>query len=118
MKDNVFINDWAGEDIADMMNDFGTDESDWEGATILLASYIGRDWIGKAFVLFEREGELYEINAIHCSCHGLESCDRVPVLTSMEALQFRVNTNDTDWLEYKKELIAVLDERASSPNSH
>jgi hypothetical protein len=39
---------------------------------VLFASYEDEHWEGIAFVLFERDGKLYEVNASHCSCHGLE----------------------------------------------
>ena len=39
---------------------------------ILFAVYDLDDYNGDAFVLFENGGVLYEINASHCSCYGLE----------------------------------------------
>lgn len=43
-----------------------------DGETILMAIY-EREWYdGDAFVLFEKDGKLYEVNGSHCSCYGLE----------------------------------------------
>jgi hypothetical protein len=42
------------------------------GATILMGFYETGNWEGYAFVLFERDGKLYEVHGSHCSCYGLE----------------------------------------------
>jgi hypothetical protein len=39
---------------------------------LLHASYDCSGYEGQAFVLFERDGKLYEVNASHCSCYGLD----------------------------------------------
>ena len=44
----------------------------WKPINILFASYGSGNYEGDAFVLFERDGKLYEVNGSHCSCHGLE----------------------------------------------
>jgi hypothetical protein len=39
----------------------------------ILFAWYGREcYDGKAFVLFSRDGKLYEVNGSHCSCRGLE----------------------------------------------
>lgn len=40
---------------------------------ILFASYGNANYSGDAWVLFENEGKLYEVNGGHCSCYGLEN---------------------------------------------
>ena len=40
---------------------------------ILFASYGNDSYWGDAFVLFEKDGKLFEVNASHCSCFGLEN---------------------------------------------
>ncbi len=45
----------------------------WEPIKILFASYDLGNWEGDAFVLFSENGKLYEVNAGHCSCYGLEN---------------------------------------------
>lgn len=39
---------------------------------ILLATYEYEHYSGSAFVLFERDGKLFEVHGSHCSCYGLE----------------------------------------------
>ena len=67
----VFINDWADTKQDGMCKDFGIEESELDGATIIVASYLYEDYDGKAYVLFEREGKLFQVEGSHCSCFGL-----------------------------------------------
>ena len=39
---------------------------------ILFASYTYENYSGDAWVLFENNGNLFEVNGSHCSCYGLE----------------------------------------------
>jgi len=39
---------------------------------VYLAWYGAGDYCGCSFVLFSHNGQLYEVNASHCSCYGLE----------------------------------------------
>jgi hypothetical protein len=43
-----------------------------ENKNILFASYGQDNYSGDAWVLFEENGKLYEVNGSHCSCFGLE----------------------------------------------
>jgi hypothetical protein len=43
----------------------------WQNVEVILASYGTEDYGGDAFVLFRRDGKLYEVNGSHCSCYGL-----------------------------------------------
>jgi hypothetical protein len=56
-----------------MAGDFGIAPSQLDDCEILYAWYNAEDYEGIAFVLFEQDGRLFEVNASHCSCHGLES---------------------------------------------
>lgn len=56
---------------------------------ILFASYGTDNWSGDAFVLFERDGILYEVNGSHCSCYGLED-QWEEEKTSIKALSHRL----------------------------
>lgn len=60
------------EDKEDVINQFAIDEKELEGAKILFAEYEQDGYDGSAFVLFTRNGKLYEVNGSHCSCFGLE----------------------------------------------
>jgi hypothetical protein len=56
----MYLHDWKNKE--DLIGDFGLKEDDLEGAEILLASRTYGDYEGEAFVLFERNGKLYEVN--------------------------------------------------------
>ena len=66
------------------------DLKEYNDINVLLAYYETGNYEGWAFVLFERVGVLYEVNASHCSCYGLEG-QWVPEETSVEALRHRMN---------------------------
>ena len=55
---------------------------------ILVALYDGGSYDGLAFVLFHRDGKLYEVHGSHCSCYGLEG-QWSPEETSWAALGIR-----------------------------
>lgn len=57
---------------------------------ILFASYGTDNYSGEAFVLFEQDGKLYEVNGSHCSCYGLEG-QFEPQETAIEALKLRLD---------------------------
>jgi hypothetical protein len=112
----MYLNDWNDSGEAGMLNDFGIDKSALAGADVLLASYTYEDYWGHAFVLFRRDGELYEVKGSHCSCYGLEAqsyCDNEnrtqwePEETSKEALEKRLE-NDYAFDGMRDELRAVL----------
>lgn len=71
----------------DVLRDFEMEEV---GGEILFAWYGYGDYDGSAFVLFERDGRLYEVNGGHCSCFGLEG-QWEPEETSVEVLMHRIN---------------------------
>jgi hypothetical protein len=58
---------------------------DQQDIKILMAWYDQDYYEGDAFVLFERDGKLYEVHGGHCSCYGLED-QWDPEETSVEAL--------------------------------
>lgn len=59
---------------------------------ILYASYECPPYEGYAFVLYERDGKLYEVNGSHCSCFGLEGQWK-PEETSWGALAMRTGSH-------------------------
>ena len=83
-------------DFAEMVNDFyeyneidnaerqPLDKQPTENE-LLFASYGGGSYEGDAFVLFRKDGVLYEVNGSHCSCYGLEGQWK-PEETSVAAL--------------------------------
>lgn len=54
----------------------------------IYAQYEAAGYEGDSFVIFERNGKLYEVHGSHCSCYGLENCWE-PTETSFQALMFR-----------------------------
>jgi hypothetical protein len=70
---------------ADVLEQFSAPKNALRGARIYIASYEEGSYEGDAFVLFERDGKLYEVNGSHCSCMGLEGQWK-PEETSWEAL--------------------------------
>lgn len=59
-----------------------------DGCEVLYASYELPDYEGDAFVVFRKDGQLYEVNGGHCSCYGLEE-QWQPEETSVEAIMMR-----------------------------
>ena len=71
----MYLHDWKDGGKALMLADFCIEAEDIEGANVLLASYSFREkdeTRGEAFVLFEKDGNLYEVNGCHCSCDDLK----------------------------------------------
>lgn len=61
----------------------------YEDINILFASYGEDNYSGEAWVLFEQDGKLFEVNGSHCSCYGLEGQWK-PEETALEAIQMRL----------------------------
>lgn len=81
-----------------------------EGVTFIYADYETYDYEGHSFVVFMKNGKLYEVNGSHCSCNGLEDCWQ-PEETSFAALMFRPNVPDQAKKNLKKffpNLVAFL----------
>lgn len=74
----IYLHDWddtgweGRTGLEALKNDFKITDEDLQGVQILLASYTYRDYEGDAFVLFAKDGKLFEVNGSHCSCYGLE----------------------------------------------
>lgn len=79
--DVLALADFAGMDQASVKEkiaeDFGIDISLLADCEIVVA-YMSVGSYGcdsGAFIVFRKNGELYEVNGSHCSCHGFESKD-------------------------------------------
>ncbi|MCY7911158.1 hypothetical protein MOB65_20090 [Bacillus inaquosorum] len=77
-QEPIFLHEWKDQEsvLTDFDGEQWNDKSDKKvsrDVNILFASY-GNEvfWDGAAFVLFEKEGKLYEVSGKHCSCYGLE----------------------------------------------
>lgn len=89
---------------------YGVSEKEREDIEFIYADYEQADYEGWSFVLFMKNGKLYEVNGSHCSCNGLEEC-WVPEETSFAALMFRPNVPDKAKKNLKKvfpNLVAFL----------
>ena len=69
----------------------------------MLASYTYENYSGDAFVLFRKNGKLYEVNGSHCSCYGLgeesiggSESQWQPEETTIESLKHRLKNGNFD----------------------
>lgn len=99
----IYLHEWKDSKFEGMCNDFDSDrwygyrenptpahaKPEFQGIEILLASYEYAGYEGSAFVLFRKDGKLYEVNGGHCSCYGLEG-QWEPEETTIEALEHRL----------------------------
>lgn len=124
----ILLNEWAGKAPEAVFTEFSQTRWDaykegasqpaskapeYKGVKILLASYSTEGCDGSAFVLFRRDGQLYEVNGSHCSCYGLEG-QWEPEPTTVEALRHRMTEGNLGIDYYKEnqfadELRQVLD---------
>lgn len=115
----VFLNSF--EDARDVFIQFEGAYSDEEKSKsiekhsnekILFASYGCESYEGSAWLLFENDGKIFEINGSHCSCYGLED-QWDPEEVFLEALEHRIKEGSLGEDSYsgnnfKNELIEFL----------
>jgi hypothetical protein len=120
----ITLADWAGYDVMRIVreflnrDDYPNDEDvlfdpNIVGYEMLLAYYAIEGYEGSAFVLLRKDDRLYEINASHCSCRGLEN-NWEPEEVTKEALLHRIGSGRLgrdyeDNNTFAAELLAVLD---------
>lgn len=95
----IYLNDWEASGKDGMMSDFCIKDGDIQDADIILASYTYEDYSGDAYVLFKRDGKLFEVFGSHCSCYGLED-QWSPEETTKEAIIHRLDKGT--WGEKEK----------------
>lgn len=80
---------------------------------ILFAYYTDDEYSGyekEAFILFEENSKLYEVNGHHCSCYGLEG-QWEPEETTKESLLHRIEKgNNSSFKRYSTEIKKALNE--------
>jgi hypothetical protein len=108
----IFLGDW--QDVEGVKADFEISDGDLHGANILLAGYWYECYEGEAFVLYEKEGRLFEVNGSHCSCYGLEG-QWDPELTTIEALEHRLD-HGYGRDQYAEKLREILNNLKSGEN--
>lgn len=111
---NIFLGNW--DDEQDIINDFELEQNELNGAFVLLAEYTTGGYEGSAFVLFERNGQLYEVNGSHCSCMGLEG-QWSPEETSADVLVHRIKAGNlgSDYYDgdvFGQKLLSMLEVEA------
>lgn len=84
---SIFNGDFSSAE--DTFKQFAVNEEEQKGIEFIYANYTYEDYSGSAFVLFVRNGKLYEVNGSHCSCYGLSEDQWSPEETSLEALKLR-----------------------------
>lgn len=119
-----FLNRWSDENThwrnnekgaAHVFVDFQVTEEQQQGVEIILASYGGDYYEGDAFVLFRKDGKLYEVNGSHCSCYGLED-QWEPEETTLRDLRFRMEQGHLGGVQknycghyFREDLVAVIE---------
>ena len=97
----MFLHIWKETGLEGLKADFAISDSDLDGAEILLPSYTDEDYQGDAYVLFRRDGKLFEVVGGHCSCYGLSESSYSginsetqwqPEETSVEAVRHRLES--------------------------
>jgi hypothetical protein len=121
-QESIFLNDWSSKngvisDFEENKYDYEKDEyvrtNDVDDVNILFASYGCANYSGDAWVLFEQNGELFEVNGNHCSCYGLEG-QWNPEVVMLEELENRLvkgSFGEDNWSDnnFKEELCKFLD---------
>lgn len=85
--------------------------------SIILALYTGGSYDGTAFVLFDQDGKLYEVNGYHCSCYELNESNYSgeaetqwqPEETTVAALKMRDDYGWEGYADQVKDVIASLE---------
>lgn len=115
-----YLNDWKDSKRVGLIGDFEEIYIDqmkialerWKDINILFASYSYANYSGDAWVLFEQNGKLYEVNGSHCSCYGLEG-QWNPEEVDLNELENRLingTFGEDDWSDnnFKQELCDFL----------
>lgn len=94
----IYMHSFANNE--EIVQEFGIPPESLDGCRVLLAYYHVGDYgcDSSAFVLFEKDGKLFEVNGGHCSCYGLaekdwggeNSTQWDPEETTVEALEHRL----------------------------
>ena len=101
--------DWENGSVDDVLSGYGISREDMDGMEVLFAYYSYEDYSGYSFVLLRdaQSGELFEVNASHCSCYGLED-QWEPEPVTLEELIHRVRHGSVAGLSKEEDLGALL----------
>lgn len=101
----IYLNGF--QDSADVLAQYEAPADALDGAKVLFAWYEYANYEGSSLVVFEKDGELWEVNGGHCSCNGLEG-QWSPEKTSVEALQKREIYGDSEATAALKRVLADI----------
>lgn len=97
MSLNPFLNNFDSQ--RDMENAYSLEEGTLDGCKFIVADYTYENYSGHSFVLFIKDGKLYENHGSHCSCYGLEG-QWDPEETNAEELLGRLERGGLSEYEY------------------
>lgn len=100
----IFKNDFENKE--DIIYEFKLHKNDLDVCDIIYANYEYENYNGDALVIFTKNGDLYEVNAGHCSCFGLEG-QWDPELTTWKALE-KVLTSHSKYSSFATECLQDL----------
>ena len=108
----MYIGIEGKKDLQELFQDYNEDlTEEFKDISILFAVYSDECYEGTAFVLFHKDGKLFEVNGGHCSCYGLEG-QWDPEETTLEALIHRTEKGRLGSFygegDYTKELLRLL----------
>ena len=104
----MYMHDWTETQLAGLESDFNLQGTELDGAEILLASYTYEDYSGSAYVLFRKDGKLWEVYGSHCSCYGLEEDQWEPEETNLENLERLVDKAHWTVSDCHAELVEIV----------
>lgn len=93
----MFLNEWKDKDVTKLAEDFGVDTTVLDGIEVIVASYESEEYSGRAYVLFAKDGELYEVHGSHCSCYGLSEDGWSPEPCTLDELRVMLNKR-ANWM--------------------
>lgn len=103
MSKKYYINDWKNSTKDEILNEFEF-KGDRSKIEILFASYTSGSYDGEAFLIVEKDNKIYEVNASHCSCYGLENQFELEE-TSIDQLVFYLEKGDKFNYHYEGDCI-------------
>lgn len=115
-----YFDDWGSWGHDGLVEDFSGYDDNFEktgpppdlatDAEIVYAAYAYRNYSGSALVIFERDGKLFEVNASHCSCNGLDG-QWLPEETTWDAVGTReivTKGYEEYWDDFSREAVDAL----------
>jgi hypothetical protein len=126
-KVKKYFGDWS--DHKDMANEWSTGRYDYDAkgyskiqvdgmatdAEVLVAIYEYEDYSGSAYMLFKRDGKIFEVEGGHCSCYGLED-QWEPAETTWKTLEMKDFYHKYADGGFEERLKALIAKHIKKPN--